>query len=208
MMPVGIYHGRVQTPAPARPTRTRARDPRVREALLDAAAGEFWRHGLAGTRIQDILEHTTASRTSLYVNFAEGKEDIAQALVAERRWQALVEQHALGTGRGLDLLESFLTAIAERVESDLRARALVRVAHELPDPEGDSGLRAWRSRIAELLEQASLDGSAAGLVARDDVADGLMVLLQGAILAAESSPSVLERVRLLWLMVRPGLVSR
>lgn len=180
------------------------RDGNVREALLDAAAEEFWRSGLAGTRIQDILERTTASRTSLYHHFA-GKNEMADALVAERPWQRLVSEQRASSVRGIAAVEGFLLAVAARAESDVRARCLVRVAHELPDPLADSGLDAWHTHLVDALGQASEDGAVPGAVATASVAAALASVLRGAILDPSPREPLLDRVRALWQMTRPGL---
>ena len=181
-----------------------ARDGNVREALLDAAAEEFWRSGLAGTRIQDILERTTASRTSLYHHFA-GKNEMADALVAERPWQRLVAEQRASHVRGLAAVEAFVIAVAVRADADVRARCLVRVAHELPDPLADSGLGEWRGHLRDSLREASEDGTIPGAVATASVAAALASLLRGAILDPSPHEPLADRVRELWQMTRPGL---
>ncbi|WP_375385357.1 TetR family transcriptional regulator [uncultured Microbacterium sp.] len=182
----------------------RAGSVRVRESLLDAAAMEFWESGLAGTRIQDILDRAAVSRTSLYHHFA-GKTEMADAIVAERTWQRMTTDDAAGTGRGLPALGRFLRAAAEHAERDVRARALVRIAHELPDPAADSGLEAWRNRVRDTLEQAVVVGDIPGAVATASVAAGVASLLRAAILEPAAGDDFAERARVLWLLMRPGL---
>ena len=180
------------------------RDSSVREALLDAGAEEFWRSGLAGTRIQDILDRTTASRTSLYHHFA-GKAEMADAIVAERPWQRLAAEHRALPARGLEAVENFLLAVAVHADDDVRARCLVRIAHELPDPNVDSGLDAWKAYLLGALAQAGADSVIPGAVATASVAAGLASLLRGVILEPTPREPLVDRVRELWQMMRPGL---
>lgn len=177
---------------------------RPREALLDAAAAEFWIHGLAGTRIQDILDRATASRTSLY-NYFTGKAEIADALVAEHRWQRMVATHAAADVDGPAALERFLAAVAERIEHDVRARALVRIAHELPDPGEDSGLNAWHEYVVAALSGPVAAGAVASDTAAVNVATYLVESLCGVILDPVPGEPLADRVATMWRMVRPAL---
>ena len=53
---------------------------RSRERLLDAAAEEFWLHGLSGSRIQDMLDRAEMTKGGLYHHFTT-KQELAEALM-------------------------------------------------------------------------------------------------------------------------------
>ncbi|MCW5953338.1 MAG: helix-turn-helix transcriptional regulator, partial [Propionibacteriaceae bacterium] len=75
---------------------------RSRELLLDAAAEEFWLHGLGGTRIQDILDRAGMTKGGLYHHFTS-KQEMADALLAQEaeRWPQLIEAVTGSQARGI-----------------------------------------------------------------------------------------------------------
>ncbi|MCZ7566961.1 MAG: TetR family transcriptional regulator [Burkholderiales bacterium] len=71
----------------ARPE-SRGRDPaRTRARILDAATGEFARHGLAGARVDRIAERAGANKRMLYYYF--GDKDALFAAVLEHAYRSI-----------------------------------------------------------------------------------------------------------------------
>lgn len=179
---------------------------RSREALLDAAAAEFWLHGFGGTRIQDVLDRAGLTKGGLYHHFTS-KQEIADALLAQEagRWPEVIAGLAAADTRGLSAAEAFSLVIAKILEQDVRARAVLRLAEEL---EAGSPFEVWHDYVLLALQQAIADG---------EVADSIPIR-QAATMIVESvygvctSPAPMsrgsraaDRVAVLWQALDPGL---
>ncbi|WP_055477004.1 TetR/AcrR family transcriptional regulator [Gordonia sp. HS-NH1] len=51
----------------------------ARDQLIEATADLMRRHGVAGTAVSDILEHSGVARRSIYLNFPGGKSELMAA---------------------------------------------------------------------------------------------------------------------------------
>jgi AcrR family transcriptional regulator len=130
-----------------------------REALLDAAAFEFDRHGFDGTRIQDFLERASVTKGGMYHHFAT-KRDVGQAIVDHGldRWRRMLEDSTHQEERGLAGLTQLMRAVADVLHTDIRVRAAVKVAVELDLP-GSNPFELWQDAVSLRLQQAIADGS-------------------------------------------------
>lgn len=183
---------------------------RSRERLLDAAAEEFWLHGFAGARIQDVLDRAEMTKGGLYHHFTT-KHDLAEALVnSDGECWAQAEQRVTEGGvRGLAAVRSYITELLATMTSNVRARALVRIGSEL-DGEGRSAHDTWRSYFMRCLQQAIADGEVADDIALYESATTLAECVLGVVSRPESfarpeSPE--SRARRLWRLVGPGLAA-
>lgn len=108
----------------------------VREEILSKAAEVFERRGFAQTRIQDIAEALSLSRSSLY-HYFKSKEEILAALVEEATGERSTRYRNGGDGSArpaAERLRDVLRAtIAGRLASGSRLRALDQLAAEMPD---------------------------------------------------------------------------
>lgn len=141
--------------APANPRRQL-----VREELLTKAAEVFDRLGFAQTRIQDIAEALSLSRSALYYYFTS-KEEILAALVEEHTQARAANLLALAgdTSRpALDRMRDALRAtIAERLARGSRLRVLDKLAMEMP-AELRKDFDRGRRRILDLYAGIIEDG--------------------------------------------------
>lgn len=83
------------------------------DEIADAAMRVFWQRGYAATSIQDLVEGTGLSRSSLYSTF-ENKQGLYQH--ALRRYEAVTSANVgllSGAGTPRDLIRQFLMGIAE-----------------------------------------------------------------------------------------------
>lgn len=134
----------------------------ARNAILGAAANVFSKHGIAATRVEDILVGAKIARRTFYKYFAS-KEDVLAALYEV--WtaeivKAIEEVRAVqpasplaGIRAGIDLFLGFYRsgprALRELVELAMRSDSLL------------APRRAWlRDRIVSLVDDAvrALDG--------------------------------------------------
>ena len=124
----------------------------VREQLLTKAAEIFQVQGFAQTRIQDIAEALSLSRSALYHYFAS-KEEILAALISEHAERRAGEISALALDRKMPAADRLRTAlrttIIERLTGGPRVRTLDQLAPEMP-PQLRQMFDRSRRQILEL----------------------------------------------------------
>jgi AcrR family transcriptional regulator len=183
---------------------------RSRERLLDAAAEEFWLHGLSGSRIQDMLDRAEMTKGGLYHHFTT-KQELADALFLSDGDCWAQAAHRVGaTGvRGLAAVRSYIAELVVTMTTNVRARAMVRIGNELA-VDGQGALDQWRAFFMRCLQQSIADGEVADDVALYDLATTLadcvlgVVALPESLATAESSEA---RAARLWALVGPGLAG-
>ena len=140
------------------PRQARARA--TREAILDAAAQEFSRHGYSAASLSGVVDRSGVTKGALYFHF-ESKQDMALAIIVE------MEQACRGlavriAGRGLDPLReaAHLARGVQDVLDDVRVRAGQRLATEGAGGADWAGFgpRFWEEVFAGLFRQARADG--------------------------------------------------
>jgi len=120
---------------------------RTREQVLDAAAAEFAARGFAQTRLDAVVARTGMSKGALYGHF-RSKEELA--------WTALLANAEQTRQPPLAALERLTVGLAEQLRSDIRIRAALRLAAELPPDERGSNapLGPIPNRMVQLAAQA------------------------------------------------------
>ncbi len=181
---------------------------RSRDLLLDAAAEEFWLHGLEGARIQDVLDRTQMTKGGLYHHFIN-KLQMAEALAAQEaeRWPELIAEIEESDARGLAALERFAVVVAGRLDDEVRARAVLRIAEEL-DPPATGAVALWDDFVIRALQQAIADGEVSDAIAIREVAQTVVECVYGVSAspaAIRGGLSAVERLTRLWAVLGPGL---
>jgi AcrR family transcriptional regulator len=180
---------------------------RTRELLLDAAAEEFWLHGLGGTRIQDVLDRAGVTKGGLYHHFTS-KLEMAQALAEgeDAAWRAaLVVPPPV---RGLAAVEAVALAVAARLGADVRARAVLRITEELGTPEAASPFVVWQDVVILGLQQAIADAQVPDSIPIREVAATVVEAVHGACVTPAPAARDVDaptRVRRMWRLLEPGL---
>ncbi|MFI5976308.1 TetR family transcriptional regulator [Streptomyces sp. NPDC051452] len=190
-----------------------ARSLRTHELVLDAAAVEFVRHGYPRANLQHVAARTGLTKGALYGHFAS-KEHLARALT-EHLDEVVGEILARHTATDLPVrerLRALCRGLAERVESDVRFNAALRlVLEEAPaGPEPPKILADLRALATEMVEGA-VDGAEAGQALEGAtpaaaLADLATVILVGAYCTAPDLErrGLAERVHELWDAVGEG----
>src|SRR5947209_1109424 len=108
-----------------------ARAQRTYEQVLDAAADEFARYGYAQANLQRIADRTGMTKGALYGHFAS-KQAVAAALVhhLDEVTDELLGDAGPTSAPPLDRLRTLTLVLAERIQSDARVRAALRLVTE------------------------------------------------------------------------------
>jgi AcrR family transcriptional regulator len=130
--------------------------------MIEGAVRLLAQHGLQATSFNEVLELTGAPRGSIYHHFPGGKDELISAAVdraGARALKALDDRDNASaeeiTAVFLDLWRELLTRSQFRAGCAVLA---VTVATDSPDLLHETGavFRAWRGRLAELLEEGGL----------------------------------------------------
>ena len=155
-----------------------ARALRTYDLIVDAAADEFTKQGFGPANLQRVADRTGLTKGALYGHFTS-KRALADALVEHLEKVVAVVLADLGQPRdgAPARLRDLTAALAERVETDPRVRAGLRLVME----EGWSAGKA--PPVLEDVRRAALELAArAGQPAHS--ADLAMVLLLGVCLTS------------------------
>ncbi|MEU3252319.1 TetR/AcrR family transcriptional regulator [Streptomyces sp. NPDC006997] len=174
------------------------------DATLDTVVRLFWRQGLAGTGVQDIVDATGLNRSSLYATFG-GKQELYRAAldryVASRSRPVL--QRLAEDERGLPALREFFAGLVETRCSGEYARwgCMVSNAHAgagSGDPEVLALLDRQHAVLRDALRQALLTarrlGQLAAVADPDAGAEMLALLAYGINLRSRAGADV-EQLR-------------
>ncbi|MFF1448615.1 TetR family transcriptional regulator [Streptomyces sp. NPDC058274] len=180
-----------------------ARSRRTHELVLDAAAAEFARHGYPRANLQHVADRTGLTKGALYGHFAS-KEELARALTGQldEVLEKLVAQDTVDELPARERLRALSCALAERIESDVRINAALRLemdeVHSAPEPPR---LLADLRRLAtEVAESAKTEGTLGERPSTAPLADLATVILVGAYYTAPDLErrGLADRVRDLW----------
>jgi AcrR family transcriptional regulator len=164
--------------------------PPARELLLDAAAGLFYAHGVAGTGIDAITAEAGVAKKSLYNNFSS-KADLVAAYLEARHaeWLDLYGVRVAAAANHRERVLAVFDAYADHANSayrhGFRGCGLLNAAAELP--AGDAGREAVRRHKEEVEELLTthVRGLLPGAEERAaEVARHLAFLLEGAMARA------------------------
>jgi TetR/AcrR family transcriptional regulator, lmrAB and yxaGH operons repressor len=139
----------------------------VRERMIEGAVRLLARHGLQATSFSEVLELTGAPRGSIYHHFPEGKDQLIGAAVDLAGSHALTVLDDQAGASVEEITRAFLGLWRELLSrSQFRAGCAVlavTVATDSSDLLQHAGavFRAWRGRLAELLEQGGLPSTEA-----------------------------------------------
>ena len=167
-----------------------AKDERIppRERILTVAADLFYRHGIRAIGVEAIAEAAGTNKMTLYRHFASKDELVAEYLrrLAEKAsasWDRLAAEHP---GNPRAQLRGWLENMAAHVgNGDQRGCALANAAVELP--EKDHPARRVIETFKTGQRQRIIDLCAAAELAQPEMlADELFLLLEGALVTAQS----------------------
>lgn len=182
----------------------------ARERLIDSAIEMLRRHGVAGTGLAELLEHSGTARRSVYVNFPGGKSELMTE--ATRTAGRLIDSTLAGTEPDGDVRAS-LAAFVESWKDTLRssdytagcpvmAAALGRSESPAAADAAGEVFAEWQQVIAQRLRDEEVATEEAESLATTVVAavEGAVVLC----LAARSTDPLDRTARMLDRLVNRG----
>jgi AcrR family transcriptional regulator len=157
----------------------------ARERLLDAASRLFYERGFQAVGVDEIAAEAGVAKMTLYRHFPS-KDDLVVAYL-ERSDTAMCEwfERALAAGRDpVDKIMAVFTALGALAQSHHCLGCTFQVtASEYPDPSHPAH-RVAVSHKREVRKQLAALTTAAGLHDPDALADQLLMLMDGAWVAA------------------------
>ena len=125
------------------------------QAVVDAAMQAFWIGGVGSTSVDDLLQATGLSRSSLYNSFGN-REGLVQAATERYAQQQSAAIQRLFQGRSLEQALSALLMEAATTNYDGRGCLLVNAVAELHGTcgQGLDAVREALARVAATLEAA------------------------------------------------------
>ncbi|MFF2949997.1 TetR family transcriptional regulator [Kitasatospora sp. NPDC057965] len=118
------------------------RAQRTREKVLDAAAEEFSAQGYSRATLNAVAQRTGMTKGALYGHFAS-KRALAGALMSQSHqvWEEMrLARDVPGTEAAV-VLEGLVLDLAHRLREDVRLRAALRLATDIPEPAQPHPLR-------------------------------------------------------------------
>jgi TetR/AcrR family transcriptional repressor of lmrAB and yxaGH operons len=192
----------------AQTDRSRLADLPTKDRLVAVAGDLLQRRGYAGVGLAEILEGSTATKSSLYLYFPGGKEALAAAALRLRGEEVgrLIERLIASAPDAATAVCAFAVALATRLEDSSFERGCA-LATALLDAGPDAvevrdavreGYDRWQ---ALLTERIALDG-----VVADAESEAVLVLsaLEGALILARARQdpgpllSVAKRITASW----------
>ncbi|MFE3878834.1 TetR family transcriptional regulator [Kitasatospora sp. NPDC059146] len=133
---------------------------RTREKVLTAAAEIFAAQGYESTTLNTVADRIGMTKGALYGHFPS-KASLARALIQESRstWASLRTEYDTPGTDPAAALEGVMVALADRLRSDLRLRAALRLAADCPDLANspDDVLAEMHVSLTDLVRRAQRD---------------------------------------------------
>src|SRR5258708_16287728 len=163
----------------------------VRERMVASAVALLARRGLQATSFSEVLEHSGAPRGSVYHHFPDGKNQMIDSAL-DAAGATAIELLDRKAGEPAEEIAAWFLHIWREVLIRAKFEAgcavvAVAVAAESPELLDHTArvFRAWRRRLAELLEQGGLErGEAARFAAM------LVASSEGAVVLARAEQSL------------------
>jgi len=175
------------------------------DEIADAAMRVFWQRGYAATSIQDLVEGTGLSRSSLYSTF-ENKQGLYQQ--ALRRYEAVTTANVellSGSGSPRELVRQFLMGVAEDELGDPQKRGCL-VANATLELAGHDeavaelvahNFQRLQKALEKLIQRGQQSGDVSTARSSRALACFFVNTAQGMRVLGKGSPSSRRRQRLM-----------
>ncbi|MHC0429382.1 TetR family transcriptional regulator [Streptomyces sp. O3] len=169
---------------------TQERARRTRDRILDAAAEEFAAYGYAEATLTSVALRTGMTKGALYGHFTS-KEHLAEALVARSAdiWRTIPSAGEHPDQDWAVALERFGSELVRRLRTDVRLRAVLRLAVDRPalariPPDAPEAIR---QHFVTLVERAQRQGPPCRVLP-ELAAELMLVAVHGAVQMSWQEP--------------------
>ncbi|HJD83126.1 TetR/AcrR family transcriptional regulator [Kitasatospora aureofaciens] len=160
---------------------------RTREKVLTAAAEVFAVQGYDSTTLNTVAERIAMTKGALYGHFPS-KRSLARALIDESRhtWTSLHAAYDVPGADAAEVLQGVVVGFTDRLRSDVRLRAALRLAVDHPDlaPARCDVLAEMHDALTDLVRRAQRDSGFPGHCP-PLVAELLLTVVRGLLTTAE-----------------------
>lgn len=171
----------------------------VPERILKTASDLFYKEGVRAVGIQRVIDEAGIAKASLYAHYAS-KDDLVAACIDDRAAAARAQVEAALADPALDArgrLLRFFDLQAEGIaDPSFRGCPILNAASEIAEADHPARAAARRQRawLHQTLTKLAAD---AGATAPEDLAGALVVLHDGAAMAAlaDESPAAARHAR-------------
>ncbi|WP_051872434.1 TetR family transcriptional regulator [Streptomyces sclerotialus] len=181
---------------------------RTHALVLDAAAAEFSALGFASTNLQVVAARTGLTKGALYGHFPS-KSALAVEITRqfEESWRELLRCVDKETVLPLTALHALLLGLAQKIQTDVRFTAGLRLVSEEARAKGEvpEVLTELRGAMLHLAQQAQKDGDIDAGIGAEPLSHLLLSLVLGIhhTTSAGDSDSVYQRVVSAWELLLP-----
>ncbi|GAB3038546.1 hypothetical protein GCM10027052_17460 [Parafrigoribacterium mesophilum] len=139
---------------------TQPRSAHAREAILAAAAVEFDEHGYAGTSIASIAARAGTVKGHVQYHFRTKSTIATELIQASFARGAFLAPSVEIAPRGIAAIIANTRFVAEQFQSDVPARATVRLLAEKSQIDGalPTPYVGWMGHVEVMLDEAKQDG--------------------------------------------------
>jgi AcrR family transcriptional regulator len=164
----------------------------VRERLIASTVDLVRRHGVAGTGLALLLEHSKTARRSIYLNFPGGKAElIAQATATAGRIGGEFIDHLGCDGDPVAVIQRYVASFAAGLKATdfsagcpIVAAALGRSEAAAAADKAGEVFTDWENRLSRHLQSAQLSESDA-----DQLATMAIAAVEGAVVMCQATHS-------------------
>jgi AcrR family transcriptional regulator len=161
----------------------------TRQRIIEGAAGEIRRRGLANTSLDDVRAVTSTSKSQLFHYFPDGRAQLLRAVVRHEAERVLADQRPhLDNLTSWRAFQDWRDLVLRRYRQQGRQCPLSTVVAQLgpDDPEADAIvaglLRRWQDAIATGVRNMQERGKVAARIDADRTAAALLAGIQGGVL--------------------------
>ncbi len=155
------------------------------ERILETASELFYRDGIGTTGVDTIVEKAGVAKMTLYKHFG-GKDELIAAYLRARdeRWRASLKEITDRFEGPVERLLAVFEAYGQwQVSDGLRGCGFVNAAAELANPDHPAFAVAQQHKLGVRDHLATL-AAEAGVKEPEELAEQLLILLEGAVVMA------------------------
>jgi TetR/AcrR family transcriptional repressor of nem operon len=173
---------------------TTARGAATRARIVAAATRLVAEHGVAGTRLDDIMAESGTSKSQIYHYFSDREALMCAVVEAQSEGVLQFQESCLGKVRSFEDLRAWRDTVVEinRAKHCVGGCPIGSLASELADRSEtarDALARSfvqWDSHLVSALERMRHEGSLSPTADIPQLATGILTALQGGLLMAQT----------------------